>query len=1300
MNPHLAARSTPAIAVALACLAILPPSVASPPRAAWEPTSLGWQIADEGAAIHADTRGKSYCVAADAPLTEGGAIEVRVRLNGTTREGWRVAGVAWRADDDNFWHLVLARAPDNGGGRHYVELGEAFGGTWLAQNQGATKLTPDPMGTAWIDWEWGVDYRLALHVAPGRVSGTISDEDGRLLARLGYKLDRPATSCGRPTLVSGGFDARFSSAEYTTGEPCTHRRVPAPPYTARGGIPEVRADASGFFSVAPLHGVWWLIDPRGNGFLSIGTDHVHSDVHWCAALGYAPYARNIRERYDNDILRWSETTTDRLRRWGFTALGVNSVRTVRYRGLPHTLSVGIGEEFAAYVAISPQEHGTGFPDVFDPLWPEHCRFVARRYAEAHRDDPWLLGYFLDNELEWFGKNHRPTGLADTVWDLPAVAPARDALLVLLEERYPNVRALNTAWDTTFSSVAEAAAETAPPPDTPASVRDRQAFVREAARRYFEVACAAFRDADPNHLILGCRFAGDAPGIWDIAGRSCDVVSINIYPRADLARGIVEGLEQKLEEAHRESQRPLIVTEWSFPALDSGLPCTVGAGERFDTQQQRARAFEIMQTTLLRLPFVVGSHFFMWVDEPSGGISPTFEENSNYGLVDERDDPYPPLVDAATRLHANAAHIHRTGVHSPLRLGDKDTIALLPRSETPRVAPSDAEPRMSRSGAALSMDNGVLQLRRGTPSGHAFDTVALEDTVLGRFGTLLHQRLEQDAWVPPDRVDPESIVIDARPDGSTILEMTFVKERGGAAIAKIDLEGRVEPVVDTPRAYRARFRFTILPGRPWFDARCLWIENTDAAPWHLVALYHYALPALGGDPADDAPLQLPPAYYLPAAAWQDPGQGLFYGVALADPRDYHLAYWIDPEGGFHPDAAYQCDTMLQPGVRLFPGDPGLRVFGARESAGPAQWKAIAWEATRQRDPAPMRIHGAAWRDRLQGGWAGQMIGVTIGAPYEFKANGRMIEGDLKPFDAAKLPGALAQDDLYLELSFLDLLRRFGLEIRPDDAARAWSETNYRLWHGNKAARENLIKGIRPPMSGSPACTEHWQDIDFQIESDIFGLLHPGMPADARDVASRFGVVLASGDGLYGGLYVAGLYAGAYAETNRVSLVKNALAGIPPDSDYAQAIGDVLDAYEQDPVIWQRAWLLVEEHWGDKDVCPSGRGKPFNISATINGAYATIGLLYGGGDFWKTAEIATRCGHDADCNASTACGVLGTMLGFSGLPPEATAPFAELAGKPFENSALDFEETVAACEALVADAVARAGGHIDNGDLLIP
>ena len=58
----------------------------------------------------------------------------------------------------------------------------------------------------------------------------------------------------------------------------------------------------------------------------------------------------------------------------------------------------------------------------------------------------------------------------------------------------------------------------------------------------------------------------------------------------------------------------------------------------------------------------------------------------------------------------------------------------------------------------------------------------------------------------------------------------------------------------------------------------------------------------------------------------------------------------------------------------------------------------------------------FEDKVRGGWAGQMIGVSFGAPTEFKSNGKIIEGDLPAWTPDRIENAIDQDDLYVEMTF--------------------------------------------------------------------------------------------------------------------------------------------------------------------------------------------------------------------------------------------------------------------------------------------
>lgn len=339
------------------------------------------------------------------------------------------------------------------------------------------------------------------------------------------------------------------------------------------------------------------------------------------------------------------------------------------------------------------------------------------------------------------------------------------------------------------------------------------------------------------------------------------------------------------------------------------------------------------------------------------------------------------------------------------------------------------------------------------------------------------------------------------------------------------------------------------------------------------------------------------------------------------------------------------------------------------------------------------------DKCRGAWAGQMIGVAYGAPHEFCCTGRIQEEPIRPWTPDAIAGGLHQDDLYVEMTWLAALEQYGLDISPAQAGKAFAASTYGLAHANNTGRENVRHGILPPESGNPRYNRHADDIDFQIEADVFGIVCPGLPRESNRLCDVFGHIMNYGDGVYGGMFVAGMYAAAYFEDRDVEKVLRAgLACIPPESLYAKTISDVIAWYHESPGDWRRTWQRVEAKWQDDVDCVPG--SPFNIDAKLNGAYIALSLLHGGGDVPRTLEIAVRCGQDSDCNPSNAVGVLGCMKGLSGLPTVYTSGLPSIADKPFANSDRTFTGAVAASRQLAETVIVRAGGAVTADAYLIP
>jgi hypothetical protein len=298
--------------------------------------------------------------------------------------------------------------------------------------------------------------------------------------------------------------------------------------------------------------------------------------------------------------------------------------------------------------------------------------------------------------------------------------------------------------------------------------------------------------------------------------------------------------------------------------------------------------------------------------------------------------------------------------------------------------------------------------------------------------------------------------------------------------------------------------------------------------------------------------------------------------------------------------------------------------------------------------------SALRDKIRGGWAGQVIGCTFGGPTEFRFNSTFIpESQPIPWSKDSVrwffnnqPGLY--DDIYMDLTFVEVLEENGLDAPAALFAEKFSKADYPLWHANQMARYNILHGIAPPQSGYWLNNPHADDIDFQIEADFAGLMCPGMANAAADVCDRVGHIMNCGDGYYGGLYVAAMYALAFVENDIERIVEKALALIPAQSLYARTIRSVVQGHRDHPNDWLATWFDIQRTWGRDVGCPEGVFKAFNIDARMNSAWVVTGLLYGDGDFGRTLSISARCGDDSDCNPATAGGILGTLIGFSRIP----------------------------------------------------
>ncbi len=357
------------------------------------------------------------------------------------------------------------------------------------------------------------------------------------------------------------------------------------------------------------------------------------------------------------------------------------------------------------------------------------------------------------------------------------------------------------------------------------------------------------------------------------------------------------------------------------------------------------------------------------------------------------------------------------------------------------------------------------------------------------------------------------------------------------------------------------------------------------------------------------------------------------------------------------------------------------------------------------PPTVTMSKAELLDKIKGGWAGQTIGCTYGGPTEFEFKGTMIQ-DYVPIEWEdgcikwyydNFPGLY--DDVYMDLTFVNVFDRLGLDAPADSLAMAFATAGYNLWAANQCARYNILNGIMPPESGYWKNNPHADDIDYQIEADYSGLMSPGMPNTASEFSEKVGHIMNCGDGFYGGVYVGAMYSLAFVSDDVEFIVREALKTIPEQSHYRKCISDVIAWYGQYPDDWKQTWFEVQKKYSEVQHSPDGVFVAYDIDATINSAYVVIGLLYGKGDFGRTIDIATRCGQDSDCNPATAGGILGTVLGYSNIPEQWMDNLREVEDIDFAYTDISLNRAYTMSFNQALEVIGREGGEVSADSVTI-
>lgn len=317
------------------------------------------------------------------------------------------------------------------------------------------------------------------------------------------------------------------------------------------------------------------------------------------------------------------------------------------------------------------------------------------------------------------------------------------------------------------------------------------------------------------------------------------------------------------------------------------------------------------------------------------------------------------------------------------------------------------------------------------------------------------------------------------------------------------------------------------------------------------------------------------------------------------------------------------------------------------------------------------------DKIHGCWYGKCLGGAAGAPVE--GIKEIIETD--DFEAIFNPD-LPNDDLDIQLLWLEVLENKGAHITPCDLADAWIKKCWYPFSEYGYFMKNYERGIKPPYSGIINNSFFKEGMGCPIRSEIWAVISAGNPPLAAQYAYNDACLDHADNSVYAEQFLAVAQSIAFFENDIEAIIKKALEYIPADCKLRECIEYVTECYKKGESYLDTRKLVLARY-----------SHPDFTNVVQNLAFVTIGLLYGNGDMRKTINLALKCGYDTDCTCASAASLVGIVKGYKGLGDELTGLI-----KDYFVCGIDVQRPSDSIRGLAEDS-AKAALSIDNECLTV-
>ena len=255
---------------------------------------------------------------------------------------------------------------------------------------------------------------------------------------------------------------------------------------------------------------------------------------------------------------------------------------------------------------------------------------------------------------------------------------------------------------------------------------------------------------------------------------------------------------------------------------------------------------------------------------------------------------------------------------------------------------------------------------------------------------------------------------------------------------------------------------------------------------------------------------------------------------------------------------------------------------------------------------------------------------------------------------------SDDDTDIEYMYQELMFQ-GNEtvLSPEDIRNGWikhikiEEENF-LWVSNQRAFDLMNQGFLPPETSDPEFNEHFDMIDAQLTTEIFGLFSPVNYKYALKMSNLPIRTTSRGDAALISEFYVIIHSLASTINKSKPLDKELIrisdlaSEILNKNSYSFKMYDYVKLKFKSGITWEQTRDSIYQRYqvNQKDGYNiTSRNLYCNgcFASGINFASSLVSYFYGKGDFKETIKIATLSGWDSDNPASTWGGLLGFIHG---------------------------------------------------------